>query len=143
MLFHNVTLYTHSLLLRIHVTTTYLLNIMCIWVASCTKLGRLDCIFCGSLKRSYDIRLLFLHSDSVYSRKGGVDLYFHTFVLWASDWGWIEQTLNSRRSPPETAIFLPTFKMTLFTIGWSDSHEALLIRVLVIENTSTHHNTIH
>jgi hypothetical protein len=23
---------------------------------------------------------------NVYSRKGGVDLYFHTFVLWASDW---------------------------------------------------------
>jgi hypothetical protein len=43
---------------------------------------------------------------SVYSRKGGVDLYFHTFVLWASDWGWIEQTLNSRRSPPETEVFL-------------------------------------
>ena len=31
--------------------------------------------------------------------KGGVDLYFHTFVLWALDWGWIEQTLNSRQSP--------------------------------------------
>ena len=35
-----------------------------------------------------------------------VDLYFHTFVQWASDWGWIEQTLNSRRSPPETEVFL-------------------------------------
>ena len=43
---------------------------------------------------------------SVYSRKGGVDLYFHTFVLWALDWRWIEQTLNSRRSPPETEVFL-------------------------------------
>jgi hypothetical protein len=43
---------------------------------------------------------------SVYSRKGGVDLYFHTFVLWASDWGWIKQTLNSRWSPPETEVFL-------------------------------------
>ena len=42
----------------------------------------------------------------VYSRKGGVDPYFHTFVMWASDWGWIEQTLNSRRSPPETEVFL-------------------------------------
>jgi hypothetical protein len=43
---------------------------------------------------------------SVYSRKGGVDLYFHTFVLWASDRGWIEQTLNSRWSPLETEVFL-------------------------------------
>jgi hypothetical protein len=43
---------------------------------------------------------------SVYSRKGGVDLYFHTFVLWASDWGWIKQTLNSRQSPSETEVFL-------------------------------------
>jgi hypothetical protein len=43
---------------------------------------------------------------SVYSRKGGVDLYLHTFVLWASDWGWIEQTLNSRQSPLETEVFL-------------------------------------
>ena len=43
---------------------------------------------------------------SVYSRKRGVDLYFHTFVMWASDWGWIEQTLNSRRSPPEAEVFL-------------------------------------
>jgi hypothetical protein len=33
-------------------------------------------------------------------------MYFHTFVLWASDWGWIEQTLNSRRSPHETEVFL-------------------------------------
>ena len=32
-------------------------------------------------------------------------MYFHTFVQWASDWGWIEQTLNSRRSPPETEVF--------------------------------------
>ena len=44
--------------------------------------------------------------DSVYSRKGGVDPYFHTFVLRALDWGWIEQTLNSRWSPPETEVFL-------------------------------------
>ena len=43
---------------------------------------------------------------SVYSRKGGVDPHFHTFVLWASDWGWIEQTLNSRRSPPEIEVTL-------------------------------------
>ena len=43
---------------------------------------------------------------SVYSRKGGVDMYFHTFVMWASDWGWIEHTLDSRRSPPETEVFL-------------------------------------
>ena len=42
---------------------------------------------------------------SVYSRKGGVDLYYHILVMWASDWGWIEQTLNSRRSPPETEVF--------------------------------------
>jgi hypothetical protein len=33
-------------------------------------------------------------------------MYLHTFVLWASDWGWIEQTLNSRRSPLETEVFL-------------------------------------
>ena len=46
---------------------------------------------------------------SVYSQKGRVDLYFHTFVLWALDWGWIEQTLNSRRSPPETEVFLSFF----------------------------------
>jgi hypothetical protein len=32
--------------------------------------------------------------------------------------------------------------MTLFTIGWSYSHEALFIRVQVTENT-THHNTSH
>ena len=44
--------------------------------------------------------------QSVYSRKGGVDPYFHTFVLWALDWGWIEQTLKSRRSPPETEVSL-------------------------------------
>ena len=43
---------------------------------------------------------------NVYSRKGGADLYFHTFVLWASDLGWIEQTLNSHRSPPETEVFV-------------------------------------
>jgi hypothetical protein len=43
---------------------------------------------------------------NVYSRKGGVDLYFHTFVLWASDWEWIEQTLNSHRSPLKTEVFL-------------------------------------
>ena len=46
---------------------------------------------------------------SVYSWKGGVDLYFHTFVMWALDWGWIEQTLNSRRSPPETEVFFLIF----------------------------------
>ena len=27
-------------------------------------------------------------------------------LCWASDWGWIEQTLNSRRSPLETEVFL-------------------------------------
>ena len=43
---------------------------------------------------------------NVCSRKGGVDLYFHTFVMWASDWGWIEQALHSRQSPPETEVFL-------------------------------------
>ena len=42
---------------------------------------------------------------SVYSRKGGVDPYLHTFVQWASDWRWIEQTLNSRRSPSKTEVF--------------------------------------
>ena len=30
----------------------------------------------------------------------------HTFVLWALDWRRIEQTLHSRRSPPETEVFL-------------------------------------
>ena len=51
------------------------------------------------------IHFYYLLDNSVYSRKGGVDLYLHTFVQWASDWGWIEQTLNSRRSPPETEVF--------------------------------------
>ena len=27
-------------------------------------------------------------------------------VPWASDWGWIEETLNSRWSPPDTEVFL-------------------------------------
>ena len=44
-------------------------------------------------------------NTSVYSRKGGVDLYLHTFVMWTLDWGWIEHTLNSRRSPLETEVF--------------------------------------
>ena len=52
------------------------------------------------------VLLLVIVDYSVYSRKGGVDMYFHTFVMWASDWGWIELTLNSRRSPPETEVFL-------------------------------------
>ena len=43
---------------------------------------------------------------STLERAGGVDLYFHTFVMWALDWGWIEQTLNSRRSPPEISLSL-------------------------------------
>ena len=44
--------------------------------------------------------------QGVYSRKGGVDLFLHTFVMWAWDWRWIEQTLNSRWSPPETEVFI-------------------------------------
>ena len=39
-------------------------------------------------------------------KEGEVDLYLHTFVMWALDWGWIEQTLNSRRSPLETEVSL-------------------------------------
>ena len=50
--------------------------------------------------------LLVTGDYSVYSRKGEVDLYPHTFVLWASDWRKIEQTLHSRRSPMETEVFL-------------------------------------
>ena len=42
--------------------------------------------------------LLMIGDYSVYSRKGGVDLHLHTFVLWASDWRRIEHTLHSRRS---------------------------------------------
>ena len=48
--------------------------------------------------------------------EGGVDLYFHTFVLWASEWGWIEHTLNSRRSPPETEVFL-SFSLEKVVLG--------------------------
>ena len=32
-------------------------------------------------------------------------IYSHYLVLWASDWRRIEQTLHSRRSPPETEDF--------------------------------------
>ena len=49
--------------------------------------------------------------------QGGVDLHLHTFVLWASDWRRIEQTLHSRRSPPETEVFLlleDIFSLNLF-----------------------------
>ena len=42
-LFHNVTWYMDSLLSRIHVNTTYLLNIMCTLVAAGLMLGRLEC----------------------------------------------------------------------------------------------------
>ena len=45
-----------------------------------------------------------LHFD-LNSDKGGVDLHLHTFVMWASDWRRTEQTLHSRRSPPETEVF--------------------------------------
>ena len=51
---------------------------------------------------------------SVYSRKEGVDLYLHTFVMWASDWRWIEQTLNSHRSPSETEVFLSLFSLYVY-----------------------------
>jgi hypothetical protein len=62
-LFRNVTRYTNSLLSRIHVNIAHLLNITCILVATCMiARRRLDCIFCGSPKQSYDIQLLFLHS---------------------------------------------------------------------------------
>ena len=43
-LFHDVTLYTNSLLSCIHVNTTNILNIMCTLVAIGMILGRLDCI---------------------------------------------------------------------------------------------------
>ena len=42
-LFHDVTYYANSLLSRIHVNITYLLNIMRTLVATCVILGRLEC----------------------------------------------------------------------------------------------------
>ena len=43
-LFHNVTCYTNSLSSRIHVTTTWLFNIMCTLVATNVVLWSLECI---------------------------------------------------------------------------------------------------
>ena len=33
--------------------------------------------------------------------------------MWALDWGWIEQTLNSHRSPPETEVSLSSLSLSL------------------------------
>ena len=41
--FHNVTCYTNSLVLRIHVNTTKLRNIMCTLIATCVILWSLKC----------------------------------------------------------------------------------------------------
>ena len=48
--------------------------------------------------------------------QGGVGLYLHAFVLWALDWGWIEQTLDSRQSPPETEVFFSLSKQCLYCL---------------------------
>jgi hypothetical protein len=53
----------------------------------------------------------------------GVDLYLHTFVLWASDWGRIEQTLHSRRSPPETEVFLSLWIL-------EDIHMVIIMKII-------------
>ena len=42
-LFHNVICYIITMLSRIHVNTTCLLNITCTWVTTCMILGRLAC----------------------------------------------------------------------------------------------------
>jgi hypothetical protein len=48
-------------------------------------------------------------------------MYFHTFVLWASDWGWIEQTLHSRRSPPEISLSLSPLSI-VFVLECGSEH---------------------
>ena len=42
-LFHIVTCYTKSILSHTHINTKYLLSVMCIVVATCMILGRLEC----------------------------------------------------------------------------------------------------
>ena len=49
----------------------------------------------------------------------------YVLVLWALDWGWIEQTLNSRRSPPETKVSLYLMLATSLCPSLNQLHPCL------------------
>ena len=99
-LFHNVTCYTDSLLLCIHVNTTYLLTTMCALVAIGVILWRSRCISIGAyytqsglIEKDEGVCIIYLYShiDLVYLIIVGTYDYIFTSSFWLLSQKWIQQ----------------------------------------------------